>query len=147
MNRMMLFAGFLLSLLLTAMAPARADDACLAWLKKVDSKQTELSRKELAEFFQGFRPACLDGEYGEWSNELLFSVLSRQPGDFAEVLQLQDSAGRNRILAMLESPVNDGIDLAAIHAKVVKSAKASPLKSRMVRALRVAASKSGLRLD
>jgi len=48
---------------------------------------------------------------------------------------------------MLESPVNDGIDLAAIHAKVVKSAKASPLKSRMVRALRVAASKSGLRLD
>ncbi len=122
-----------------------ADVNCNKTLKQVEAKTGKLSANEIGIFFKAFNPSCLKSvEFSEWSNELLFSVLGKQSHDFIEVLEKQDEVLTNTILSKLESPVNDSIDINSMYISAKSAKTTSKMKQKIINALKVAGSKSGM---
>ena len=125
--------------------PVLANAECNDTLKQVQAKVGKLSANEIGTFFKAFNPSCLKSvEFSEWSNELLFSVLGKQPREFIEMLEKKDEARVKAILSALESPVNDGIDINSIYVSAKSAKTTSKMKQKIIDALKVAGSKSGM---
>ena len=125
--------------------PVLANVECNETLKQVQAKSGKLSANEIGMFFKALNPSCLKSvEFSEWSNELLFSVLGKQPREFIETLEKQDEVRAKAILSELESPVNDGIDINTIYVSAKSAKTTSKLKQKIIDALKVAGSKSGM---
>lgn len=124
---------------------AFADGGCTGALKQTETKVGNLSTNGLSVFFRSFNKGCLKSvEFSEWSNELLFAVLAKQPVEFLGALEKQDEEKVKAILSKLESPINDGIDVGEIHATVKSAKTTSKMKQRILQALQVAGNKSGM---
>jgi len=145
MKKSLLKQFYLLFLICTFPLTAHSIQECN--LKPIETKVGRLSIKEMSTFFNSFNRKCLQSsEFSEWSNELLFSSLEKQPQIFIEVLEKQDEALTKIILSTLESPVNDGIDIKTIHALVKATKINSRIKPRIIQALRVAGDNLGMEL-
>lgn len=111
--------------------------------KKIDT----CSKRDAVAFFCLFDRDCANSvEFSEFSNELLFVFLQKKPQLFVEALN--DLSSQDKlyvILEELESPIHDGFDIDAIVNSLEKVVVAPPLndlKGKIVKALKIALSKS-----
>jgi hypothetical protein len=96
------------------------------------------TREEMDRLVNSFHPACLNNvEYREWSNELYFAALAKDPALF--IAALDDAVEFWQIpvvLDALSAPINDSIDPNAIKEKVIASEVQNEwLKNWVIRAL------------
>ena len=111
--------------------------------KKIDT----CSKRDAVAFFCLFDRDCANSvEFSEFSNELLFVFLQKKPQLFVEALN--DLSSQDKlyvILEELESPIHDGFDIDAIINSLEQVVVAPPLndlKGKIVKALKIALSKS-----
>jgi len=105
----------------------------------------KLDLKTVAEFLATFSDSCRsNAEYSEWSNELLFEVLGRQPDRVIEILHKNSSLHRELIVEELSNPILDP-DLDGLVLLVrgldVKDSSEHYWQQRVVKALMEARSK------
>lgn len=87
-------------------------------LAKTESAIGRLTLVEVADFLATLHPGCnANVEFSEWSNDLLFKVVSERPDRFIELMGKNSSLYRAHILDQLESPVHDNID----HFEIMQS--------------------------
>ncbi|HEY6094127.1 MAG TPA: hypothetical protein VIU93_04165 [Gallionellaceae bacterium] len=123
-------------------------EACSQVLRDADNAGKRISPRQVAAVLNATNSRCLSSaETSEWLNEVLFHALLVRPAAFLEAFARVDQVTRRNIIAELESPVNDGIDLPKVYRSVwsVKGGNGKD-KQAIISALRTAGDKAGLQL-
>lgn len=123
-------------------------EACSQVLREAEHAGQQISPRQIAAVLNSANAQCLSSaETREWLNEVLFSVLLAHPEGFLRAYRKAGSAIRKNIIAELESPVSDGIDLPKVYRGVVSvKAENGDDKQTIISALRLAGDKIGLQL-
>jgi len=96
----------------------------------------DLSLIQVAFFLATFHKDCEKNiEYSEWSNELLFEVLNRQPEYFLQLLSKNDSLDKALILENLKSPINDKLNIHNLIDNLSKIQDYAQVKLEVINAL------------
>ncbi len=97
-----------------------------------------LNKSQIRDLLFAIDTTCVnDVEFGEFSNELLFMVLEKEPELF--ISEFQENIGKidtAYILLELSRPVNDGIYINQILVKVENANIENPTKDRIIEILR-----------
>jgi len=113
-------------------------------VKKCDSevitatkeKLDSLSETDVLKFFSVFDSRCsTDAEFSEYSNEVLFLVLEKQPELFISVIEKYSCLSKDYILEVIKHPVNDLIKIERIKFEVLKVKTKSKVKDEIIRCL------------
>ncbi|MBD77636.1 MAG: hypothetical protein CL840_01690 [Crocinitomicaceae bacterium] len=110
-------------------------------LLKTSSQLDSLNINLVDSFLSTFHESCRNNvEYSEWSNELLFKVLIRNPEMVLIVLSTNPNISYNEIIHELESPIHDQINLGEIILKIegIQQNENNNWKSPIVKALKKA---------
>ena len=100
-------------------------------LKRTHSNIENLSLSEVAEFLATFHPSCnTNVEYSEWSNELLFKVLSLHPESALSIIHKNSSLYRNQIATELSNPIHDNIEISQLTSNLQSINNANLLRTR-----------------
>lgn len=133
---------FTISFLLALAVNAQGDIHCNTQiLKETDKNIDKLSAEQVGRFLLTLSKECEESaEFSEWSNELLFDVLTRYP---ITVIQIMDygSVDNDEILQEIATPVNDGIDLNGILNKVKAVQSSGKSKAKVIAKLNEAIQK------
>lgn len=98
---------------------------------------------EISLFLAAQGEECRDTEFAEAANEVLFALLEKQSVLTLNTLQkVQGKVEMAYILDMLTSPINDGIDVKTIVAKIEKVNAGGTVRQDVLRSLRAAATKA-----
>ena len=112
-------------------------------LNKLYTNLDSLDINTAREFFLTFSDRCNSKvEYLEWSNELLFQFLQKNPEKFIEALSYGKNYELDNIYKNLESPIHDGIDLNKIFNKVEAIELHSSIKQEILKRIKSALSKT-----
>jgi len=88
-------------------------------LNRTHTNIENLSLSEVAAFLATFHPSCTTNiEYSEWSNELLFKVLSLHPESALNIIDKNSSLYRNQIATELANPIHDNIEISQLISKL-----------------------------
>lgn len=105
-------------------------------VREVDENMDSLSNNEIYLFLFSFDTSCANNvEYSEYSNEVLFRLLSRYPKQVAKNI-IKDSINEKIILHELSSPVNDGINLKKVIESVENAKIDENVKKKFLNALK-----------
>lgn len=106
----------------------------------VEKKAGRLTEHEIEDFLLTFGKECRNNvEFGEWSNELLFLVLDKQPVLTLQTIEKQKgNLEVSEILSELSSPIHDGIDVRSLITKVESVKIDERLKKQILDNLRTA---------
>ncbi|MBL4898667.1 MAG: hypothetical protein JKX76_03350 [Colwellia sp.] len=109
-------------------------------LKNTEENIDNLNIVIVADFMATLHSSCSDNiEYSEWSNELLFKVLQRRPGLFAQILSKNSSLDTDYIVYELTNPLLDVINLNQVIDTIQAGDGLSPsTKERVIKALETA---------
>lgn len=87
----------------------------------------------------------MGAEQSETNNELLFEYARKYPEIFVYEFFMSNPPIKQKLLAELESPVHDGIDIALTYERILTASDISG-KAEIIKSLEVAASKAGITL-
>ncbi len=98
----------------------------------------------VAKFLKTFGQDCKNNaEYSEFSNEVLFRLLQRQPSKFCFALDsYKESIDIDYIIQEIENPLLDLIDLEKTKERIVESLNDMELKVKLQKALDIAIEKN-----
>lgn len=108
-------------------------------LSLISHKMGKLTQKEITDFLLTFGPECRDNaEYSEWSNELLFDVLSMQTELTLRTIEKEEkNIQLKTILEDLEEPIVDN-EVKSLIVKVDKVKFNDRLKAEIINRLKIA---------
>lgn len=99
--------------------------------KKLDNPDTD----DVLNFLLTISKDCRNNvEYMQFSNEVLFGILSKQPETIIQLVESNDKIEKEEFILYLSNPINDGIDVL----EVIESLKSIPdneFKSSLIHAL------------
>ena len=105
-------------------------------LNEVSKRMETLEEGLIDSFFNNFGFECKNNvEFGEWSNEFLFSVIIRKPAISIKLLSDINENSRKTILEELKNPVHDGIDMRAAYVGLQKVKSGSIIQYEMMEAI------------
>lgn len=121
-------------------------DECSQTLQQMERSLDEITADRIDILLGSTNKLCLGSvEFSEWVNELIYSVVQKNPDLFIRSFSNQSSEIQKNVIMELESPVHDGIDLAkSFHA--IARAKEHRGKDRILSAISVAGGKADLKL-
>jgi hypothetical protein len=143
MKTFALFLIFVTAMTLTTIGQSfKKCDGTIVTLTK--EKVGKLSEKEVRTFLMTFGAECKNNvEFKENSNEALFLIMDKQTKLTVRTIEKEEQQiDLDEILNTLGSPINDGIDVKALLAKVAQEKFNGKLKSRMLDKLRQAEANS-----
>jgi hypothetical protein len=113
-----------------------------AILVSTNDKSGKLNQEEIKDFLSTLGKDCKDNvEFSEWSNELLFTVLSKQTDLTLKMIEkLEYKVELDVILEILKSPISD-INIKNILSQVNKVKINKGLKKQIINSLTIANSK------
>lgn len=115
-------------------------------VKIVSENMDSLTFRMVADFFCTFDTSCsIDAEYSEWSNEILYNVLDRDPDLFLKVLQQEKVDDIQLVLNETENPIHE-FDYQTIYDKVKNTKSKDELTIRVLKAIESAAAKEGIKM-
>lgn len=107
----------------------------LDFSNSLDSISYQTAKKFLLTFDEGCKSNV---EYSEWSNELLFKFVERNPLTLIEILIKEKEINADYIFEVLEQPIDNGTDLKAIYNKVERVNLNSEVKVNILKSLKIA---------
>ena len=108
-----------------------------------ESQMDSLTFSIVQDFLLTFDTTCINNvEYSEWSNEVLFNVLTKNPELFFEVISAA-KIDNKAILHELRTPIRDLIDLSETYERVDKIPLPIELKKKYLTAICIAAKETG----
>lgn len=113
-------------------------------LRKTEKNIDNLDLVLVADFLATFHESCENNaEFSEWSNELLFKVISKKPDRFLELISKNSSLSRDYIIDELKSPIHDQIDLDIVADNIEKLEipNSEEWKSKIINSLETAKEK------
>lgn len=138
---------FAISLNIFSFQVLATEQCSIGTLKQVENKLDSLSLEDVNVLLQTLDKSCTkSAEFSEWSNELVFYALTKQPVLFTQSLETQPIDKQQFVASILESPVHDGINLQLAYTAVKNEVIDSKLKHKILAALQIAAGKYGATL-
>lgn len=134
-----------LFLILCLYLPVKAQDLhCNSEILKQTSQDIEkLDAEQIDRFLLIFSPDCENNvEFSEWSNEVLYNVLTRYPKMTIQIME-HGKVDNQQILQEIASPINDGFDLKGILNKVKMIDSSSDIKAKVIEKLNEAIKNGG----
>lgn len=102
---------------------------------------------EISKFFKKFSNTPSNyAEHNEVYNEDLFELAQKYPIVFVTIFSRTDSKTQNFLLDQLESPIHDLIDLKLIYGRI-KSTASTTNNSKILKAISIAGSKIGMKIE
>jgi hypothetical protein len=97
-----------------------------------------LSVRQIFRFLTTISVNCKNNvEFSEFSNERLFKIMELNPDNFLKAIErYNENLEFGEILEQIKSPINDGIDLNGIYAKIQKSKVDSEFKDKILNAIK-----------
>lgn len=116
-------------------------------VKIVSENLDNLSFQMVADFLCTFDTSCgINAEYSEWSNEILYNVLDRDPDLLLKVLQQEQVDVIQLVLNKIEDPIHE-FDYQTIYDKVKNTNSTDELTIRVLKAIESAAAKEGIKMN
>jgi hypothetical protein len=117
-------------------------------IEKVSSANSHLDRltfQIVSDFLCTFDATCkVNIEFVEWSNEILYKVLEKEPSIFLDVID-KEQVNNKILLEEIESPIHD-FNYQKIYDNIKAVKTASMLKKEYMNAVINAASKSNIKI-
>lgn len=135
----------LLTVLVLATSNLRAScDKCdIDKVKRANDNLDRLTQQIVSDFLCTFDTFCQTNvEYSEWSNEVLFLILAKEPLLFLKVIS-KENVDNAVILSAVESPIRD-FDLLRIYKGLKAAPLKTDLKAKYLNAIIVAAGKDNI---
>ncbi|MBQ4819032.1 hypothetical protein [Aquimarina sp. MMG016] len=113
------------------------------YVKVLQKNIGNANKKDIKNFLLTFDESCSsNAEYGEYSNEVLFAILDKNPKSVIDIISKND-VGINveTICEKLESPINDLIDLKKLTQKIIELEVNEEVKNKILSSLKVALDK------
>ncbi|MEO9870097.1 hypothetical protein [Ekhidna sp.] len=111
-------------------------------LLQVNENLSNLNKSHINLLLSTFSIECRNNvEYSQWSNGLLFEVLSTNSSDLIELLSKDDNYDIDFIIKEIETPINDKYIPNDLIAEIDSTSADDPIKTRIIKALQVAQSK------
>ena len=110
-------------------------------LSKTEKNINNLDLVLVADFLATFHKSCKNNaEYSEWSNRLLFKVISKRPDNFLELLSKNSSLSRDLIVDELKNPIFTQINLDQFsdHIEQLEIPNSEEWKSKIIKSIKTA---------
>ena len=116
-------------------------------IKNVSDNFDRLTFTIVKDFLFTFDSTCnINVEYSEWSNEMLYKLIEKNPNLFFEVLTKEKKVNNKILLKKIESPIHD-FDYQKIYNQVKGVKTSKELKEQYLRALETVANEEGVKLQ
>jgi hypothetical protein len=116
-------------------------EECFKTIQLIDGDINSITEKQIYNFLNCFSGVCENNaEFSEYSNEVLFSLLSEKPEILIMALDKNKTLPLKSIKAAIENPVNDNIELQQI-LKKIQGIEGYKVKDTLLQSLKVAIDK------
>jgi len=114
-------------------------------VKAVHENIDNLSDKMVEDFLRTFDISCETNiEFSQWSNEMLYKLLDKDPGLVFKVLE-QGQWNMEILLNEIKNPIHD-FDYQKIYDKISNTATKSEFQKRILKAIEIVADKEGFKI-
>ncbi len=115
-----------------------SNDLCdIAFLNEINEDIENVSYSKIESFLLSFNYSCKNNvEYSEYSNEILFNLLSKQTSQVIDVLIKNKNLNKSAILEEISSPISDIIDIDALISKIRKKDTLTKVEKEILEALK-----------
>lgn len=125
---------------------SHAEDSCtcdILNLVKIQESINNLTEAELVDFLWTFDGRCKNNvEYGEFSNEVLYSLLSNKDARLLiRVLSKNNDLPLEGLKQAIENPIDDSIDLNKAYDNIKKIKRHKNIRDSILQSINIAISK------
>lgn len=117
-------------------------EECLKTTQLIDANINSITEKQIYNFLYCFGGVCENNaEFSEYSNEILFSLLSENPESLIKILDQYKNLPLASIKFAIENPVNDNLELQLIFSKVQAVNGYTTIRDNILQSIKIAIDK------
>ncbi len=130
----------------TSIAQTDCNKCDIEKVKTVHDNFDNLTFKMVNDFLCTFDNSCETNiEYSQWSNEILYKVLDKEPELTIKVLDQSQLDNIEILLDEIESPIHD-FDYQKIYEKVLEVKTEKDFKQKVLKSIELAAEREGIKI-
>jgi hypothetical protein len=119
--------------MLTVFGKGPCEKCDINMVKLTHEKMANLTFDIVQDFLCTFDKVCINNvEFSEWSNEVLFSVLIKEPNLFLQVME-KGKINAALIISEIENPIHDLINLQTVYNKIKGTSYDTELKRSILK--------------